>query len=314
MIVKFLSICNLLNEKLFNGFDSFVSGLSIADWFIDAITDSVHLVPFLFVIFLIIELVEYFASDKIHSIVKNTEKASVLCGSLLAIIPQCGFSVIASSLYLGRYITKGTLIAIYLATSDEAIPILLADPDKIHYVLPIIAIKLVVAIVLGYCIDFVLKDKKYILNGKTLDSETGCCKHDLLKKHKSEIIIHPIKHTFSIFLFIFCVTALLNFFINVCMEYSLVHSFIYKVKFTAPIVTSVFGLIPNCAISVGLTMMLINGSLKLSAVMAGLLSNAGLGILVLLKQKNNFKDTINIILILLIVSMGVGISMQCLGL
>ena len=161
MIIQFLNACNSFNDKIFAGFDSIIEGLPISDWLIDAILDSVHILPLLFVVFVLIEAIEYFYSDKINHFIKHTEKASPIVGSSLAIIPQCGFSIIASTLYLKKYMTKGTLIAIYLATSDEAIPILLTQPNKVHYIIPIITVKLAVAIFAGYLIDFVLKDKKY---------------------------------------------------------------------------------------------------------------------------------------------------------
>ena len=316
MIIKFLSFCSAFNNNLFEGIDCFISNLPLADWLIDAIIDSIHLVPLLFLIFCLIELIEYFLSGKIRTIVKRAEKMSIPIGATLAIIPQCGFSVIAAYLYLEKYLTKGALIAIFLATSDEAIPILLVCPNNIHYVVWIILTKLVVAIFTGYIIDYVLKDKKYVFNKKVLEEEFGCCEHRLDEKHKHkiELLIHPIKHTVSIFLFILGVTMLLNFLIDICLSYPFVKDFLHHVKYIAPVLTSIIGLVPNCAISVGLTMLLINGSLKFSAVIAGLLANAGLGVLVLFKQKNNFKDTISILAILLFISIGVGMTIQFAGL
>lgn len=315
MLVQILNECNSFNEKLFVGVDSLIEKLPFADWFIDAILDSIHILPLLFVVFIFIELVEYFYSEKINNFIKHTEKASIIVGSLLAIIPQCGFSIIATTLYLKKYLTKGTLIAIYLATSDEAIPILLTMPDKVYYILPIISIKLIVAIAMGYLIDFISKDKKYVLIKENLDEEKeiGCCHHSVIERHPKELIIHPIKHTFNIFMFILVITILLNFFINVCLQFQIVHNIIHNIKGFEPIITSVLGLIPNCAISVSLTMLLISGSLKFSAVIAGLLSNAGLGLLVLFKQRNNLKDIVNIVAILLAISIIVGYILQVAG-
>ena len=315
MIIRLLNACNSFNDILFEGFDGFIEALPIADWLIDAIIDSVHIIPFLFIIFLLIEFVEYFYSDKINSFIKKSEKFSPIAGSTLAIIPQCGFSIIASSLYLKKYLTKGTLIAIYLATSDEAIPILLTQPDKIHYIIPIITLKLIIAVVAGYSIDFLLKENKYIPIKESIDEEkeTGCCNHTVIEKHPKELIIHPVKHTLNIFMFILVITILLNFFINVCLKFDFVHSIFSNIKFFAPFITALLGLIPNCAVSVSLTMLLISGSLKFSAVMAGLLSNAGLGILVLLKQHENYKDTFTIISILLLISITIGYIMQFMG-
>lgn len=315
MIIQFLNACNSFNDKLFEGIDSIISSLPLTDWLIDAILDSVHIIPLLFVVFVLIEAVEYFFSEKINRFIKHTEKASPIVGSILAIIPQCGFSIIASTLYLKRYMTKGTLIAIYLATSDEAIPILLTQPEKMYYIIPIISVKLVVAIFAGYLIDFILKDKKYVPIKENLDdtNEVGCCHHTMIEKHPSELVIHPIKHTLNIFMFILVITVCLNFFINVLLQYQIVHNILNSIKCFEPAITGVLGLIPNCAVSVSLTMLLISGSLIFSSVMAGLLSNAGLGILVLLKQHENYKDTLKIILILLTTSIIAGYVLQFLG-
>ena len=131
MLIGFLNRLNDLNENLFAGFDGIIESFGMPDWLCDAIIDSFHVLPLLFIVFLIIEFVEFFYSEKINSFMKKSEKSAPLIGSLSAIIPQCGFSVIASTLYIRRFITKGTLIGIYLATSDEAIPILLANPTQI---------------------------------------------------------------------------------------------------------------------------------------------------------------------------------------
>lgn len=316
MLIEILNYINELNEHIFSGFDEFVENLGMADWLADAIIDSFHILPLLFVVFLIIEIVEYFWAERINSFMKKSEKAAPAIGSLAAIIPQCGFSVIASTLYIRKFITKGTLIAIYLATSDEAIPILLAEPSQMHYVLPIIGIKIIIGICAGYLIDFVLKDDKYILitpkhedNCEHCEDE-GCCHHSVARRRKRDLIYHPLFHTLNIFLFILVITVLLNFFIDVYAKNIALHSIFAKFKIFAPIFTSIFGLIPNCATSIALTMLLIKGSISFGAAVAGLLSNAGLGILVLFRHNENIKDTIKIILILLGISIISGFVIQ----
>jgi len=266
----------------------------------------------MFLVFLIIEFIEYFYSEKINSFMKKSEKAAPAIGSFAAIIPQCGFSVIASTLYIRKFITKGTLIAIYLATSDEAIPILLAQPTHTHYILPIIGLKLVIAVIAGYLIDLVLKDDKYIpvIEEADEDIHEGCCHHSVSHRRKRELIYHPLKHTFNIFLFILGITILLNFLIMVYAGHSVLHVMFGKVKILEPVITAFVGLIPNCAISIALTMLLIKGSISFGAVMAGLLSNAGLGILVLCRHSENIKDTLKIIGILLVISITCGMLIQ----
>lgn len=311
MIINFLNRLNSINKGIFAGFDGMIEGFGMPEWLSDAIMDSFHILPLLFIVFVIIEFIEYFYAEKINSFMKKSEKSAPLIGSIAAIIPQCGFSVIASSLYIKKFITKGTLIGIYLATSDEAIPILLAEPTKLHYVIPIITLKLIIAICAGYLIDFILKDKKYIVFAQEFTQEhEGCCHHSVEKRRKRDLLYHPLKHTFNIFLFILTITIGLNFLIELYSKYSIFPLIFGKIKFLEPVITAFIGLIPNCAVSIALTMLLIKGSISFGAVMSGLLSNAGLGILVLFKANKNIKDTLQIIGILLLISILSGMLIQ----
>lgn len=316
MLISILNRINEINEGMFAGFDGIIENFGMPDWLCDAILDSFHILPLLFIVFFIIELIEFFYSEKINSFMKKSEKSAPLIGSLAAIIPQCGFSVIASTLYIRRFITKGTLIGIYLATSDEAIPILLANPTHTHLVVPVVGLKLFIGILAGYLIDFILKDKKYIPIVEEADSDDdlhadeGCCHHSVSHRRKRELIYHPLKHTFNIFIFILLITILLNFVLAVYAEHSVLHLLLGKVKILEPIITAFVGLIPNCAVSIALTMLLIKGSISFGAVMSGLLSNAGLGILVLCRHNENYKDTLKIISILLCISIVSGLLIQ----
>ena len=309
MLISLVNKINELNEWMFSPIDSLIEKLPFADWVIDAICDSVHLLPFLFIVFLIIELLEYFYADKINSLLKKTGKSGVLVGSLASIIPQCGFSVIASSLYSRRIITRGCLIAVYLATSDETIPILLATPEKAYLIIPIVAVKLIIGIAIGYLIDFISPTKIVDNQDFTPDiaEEEGCCKHDIEHGHKREILIHPIVHTANVFGFILVITLILNY----CLESVTITNLIEGGKYVQPIIAAFVGLIPNCAISIGITMMLIKGTISFGAAISGLLANAGLGLLVLLKN-NDFKDTIKVIAVLLTVSIFAGLLIEVL--
>lgn len=309
MLIGLVGKINNINEFLFAPIDNIVEKLPFADWALDAICDSIHLIPFLFFVFLIIEIIEFYYADKINSTLKKTGKGSVVVGALAAIFPQCGFSVIASSLYTKRIITLGTLIAVYLSTSDESIPILLATPAKAYLIIPIVGLKLFIGILMGYFIDFALRKKTVetpLMPDNDIEHfEEGCCKHDLEHGNKREIIIHPILHTLNIWGFILAVTLVLNYSLtNIAIT-----DFINGGKMIQPIIAAIIGLIPNCAISIGLTMMLIKGTITFGAAMSGLLTNAGLGLLVLLKN-NDFKDTLKIIFILLLISIISGITIN----
>lgn len=281
-----------------------INGLNLPDWVLDAILDSVHLIPFLFIVFLIIEVLEFYYADKINSALKNTGKPGVLIGAVSAIFPQCGFSVIASGLYAKRIITIGTLIAVYLATSDETIPILLATPEKAHLIIPIVGIKLFIAILMGYFVDGVSRKKSLSCDTEFLQVEEGCCKHDIEHGSKRELIIHPIMHTINVFGFILVITLILNY---VLSHFEL--NAIWGGRVIQPVIAAFIGLIPNCAVSIGLTMMLIKGTITFGAAMSGLLSNAGLGLLVLLKN-NDFKDSLRVIFILIMISIVSGVAIN----
>lgn len=304
MFVSILEKINNLNEFLFAPIDGIIEKLSIASWATDAICDSIHLIPFLFLVFLVIEISEFFYADKINSKLKK-RKSGVLIGAIAAILPQCGFSVIASSLYTKRIITLGTLIAVYLTTSDETIPILLATPEKLHLIIPIVGIKLFIGVLMGYFIDFMTCSRGKFQKSNQISQdiiEEGCCKHDIEHGSRREIILHPLCHTINVFCFVLVITFILNY----CLSNVVITEYIEGSKFIQPIAAAIVGLIPNCAISIGLTMMLIKGTITFGAAMSGLLSNAGLGLLVLLKN-NDFKDTFKIILILLGISIVSGI-------
>lgn len=314
MLIELLKKLNNFNESLFNPLNNLISGLPFEDWVLDAITDSLQMLPLLFIAFILIELCEFYFSDKIDNAVKKARKSGVLIGSLASILPQCGFSVIAASLYSRKLITRGCLIAVFLATSDETIPVLLANPNKAYLIIPIIGLKLFIAVLMGYYIDFVSYDFKIFKPLEVAESEEeievheeGCCNHEPGTKNKRELILHPIIHTINIFGFILVITLILNY----ILDHISVSTFISigSHKYLQCIAAALTGLIPNCAVSIAITMMLIKGSITFPAAISGLLTNSGLGLLVLLRN-NNFKDTLKIISILLIISIFSGFVIE----
>lgn len=308
MIGGFYEKLNILNQIFFGWFDEWIEGMGFADWICDAIIDSFHTLPFLFFVFVFIELFEYFWADKINHFMKESRKTGPIVGSIAAIVPQCGFSIIASSLYSNKLITRGTLIAIYLATSDEALPVLLSNPEKINLVLPVIGIKLIIAILGGYLVDLLFKSNP--VKGDIVEVEEGCCKHDIITDNKINLWLHPLMHTLNVFLFVLVITLILNFLLKESLIITLLSNPGLKFKIIEPLITALIGLIPNCAVSIALTMMLIKGTITFGAAMAGLCSNAGLGLLVLLRRNNCLKDSILIILLLLVISTISGMVLQ----
>lgn len=319
MLVDIIQFLVKLNDKIFFAADTLLEKLPLPDWAIDAFIDSVHMLPFLIVIFFVIEFIEYYYSEKMESIAKYSGKAGPFAGSLLASFPQCGFSVIAATLYSKRLITKGTLIAVFLSTSDEAIPVLLSDPSYIYLVVPVLVAKICIAIAAGYFIDFLIDCKhKYTENThiQTFDNDDeneedmGCCHHHVTGHSKKDLFLHPLKHSANIFIFILFVTLVINYYIMLSGgEENLGQLFLGDSVFQ-PVVTALIGLIPNCAISIAITLMYVKGAISFGSAIAGLCSGAGLGLLVLLRRNTSFKDTMKIILLLLAVSIFAGIVIQ----
>jgi len=293
---------------------------NIPEFLSDAFIDTIKLIPSLLVIFVLIEVFENFFAHKIANIVSFSKKLGPILGAFLAIIPQCGFSVIMTTLYIKKYITTGTLISVYIATSDEAIPILLANPAEIHTVIKIILIKLVLAIIAGYLTDLFIKSKlhkcyqeaKPCSHLKSFQPEKGCCSHELNENKIKNIILHPIKHTVIISLFILIICIGLNYTLNLFHESSLSH-FAGQNLILQNAIFALFGLIPNCAVSVLIIMMYLKGIIAFSSVIAGLTTNAGLGLIILFTEKESLKSFLIIISILIISGLSAGIALNIFG-
>ena len=312
MIIEFLSKFEGINELLFGWFDNIIESLTIADWAKDAICDSVHLIPFLFIIFVFIEIFENYFSNKIKNISGYSKKVGPLIGAVLAGLTQCGFSVIATPLYINKVITRGTIIAIYVSTSDEALPILMSNPEKYPIILPLLGLKILLGIIAGYLVDLIFPNTKSDNESTCIeeDDEVGCCSHHVHASHrKRELLIHPLKHTLNIFVMILVISLGLNYcfdsFGNDLLNKILLNNSIFQ-----PILASIIGLIPNCAVSVLLTMLYMSGILTFASVIAGLSSGAGLGLIVLLKRNPDIKDSMKIIGILLSVSIIAGLLLS----
>lgn len=315
LIIKTVSALNGFNEWIFSPIDGLINSLSIAEWLADAIKDSLHMLPFLFLIFVVIEVIEFFYSDKMTQLAKYSSKAGPLVGSLAASFPQCGFSVIASTLYTKRLITKGTLIAVFLSTSDEAIPVILSEPSKMYLIVPILLAKIFIGISAGYLIDFLLgqfknADENNAQNAENLEVEEGCCKHHVHKPRKRDLLLHPLEHTVNVFIFVVLITVGLNYMVHCIGGEENLGQYFLNDSILQPVITAIVGLVPNCAISIAITLMYLKGAIGFGSVISGLCSSAGLGLLVLLKKNTPLKDTAKIVIMLLGVSIFWGIVIQ----
>lgn len=277
------------------------------DVVIDTLFDSIKLLPFLFIAYIIMEYIEHKTNEKSKSTIKKSGKFGPLIGGILGIFPQCGFSAAASNLYAGRVISIGTLIAIFLSTSDEMLPILLSEGVRLDIIIKILLIKLIVGILFGFIIDIFMKNTKK----DEENSITHICEHD--KCHCEEgIIKSSLKHTLNIFVFILIVSFILNFVIHIVGEEQLSNLILNK-PILGPIIAGLIGLIPNCASSVIITKLYLENVITVATMIAGLLVNAGVGLLVLFKENKNIKENIKILILLYGIGVVVGIVIGILG-
>ncbi len=288
----------------------------------DALIDSLKMVPLLLLIYIAIEFIEYNYGKKLNEKVKKAGNAGPAIGSLVGAVPQCGFSVISSALYSQKLITIGTLLAVYISTSDEAIPIILSQPDKINIILPLIITKVALALVIGYIVDLIFrKSNKKILShierfdrdechhGHEVD-EVACCGHELSNKPNiREMFLHPFIHTAKVFIFIFAVSLLINYAFFKLGEENLSKLFLSN-SILQPFIAALVGLIPNCAASVAITELYLKGAIGYGSAIAGLSAGAGLGLLVLFKENKNLKNTLTILGLLLFFSILAGVLIQ----
>ena len=309
MLIEILNNITNFNEASVALIQNGLKYLHLPEVFLEPVAESIILIPFLFVIFVFIEIFENYFSERIENFSKYSARYGAVIGALLASIPQCGFSVIATMLYVERFITLGTLIAVYLATSDEAIPVLLMYPDKFSVILPVIAIKVGIAILVGHSIDLMIKPELKKAPDKIEINETGCC-HNKIQSHVQNLLIHPLKHTFNIFLFILLINCVLGY--SLTMASGGIMALFTSNSHLQIIISSVVGLIPNCAISVLIVMLYIKSALSFGALISGLSTNAGLGLLILLKNNESIKDSLCIISILLVTSIITGFVIQLL--
>ena len=275
----------------------------------DALIDSIKLLPFLFITYLIMEYIEHKTSDKSKEAIKKSGRFGPIIGSILGIFPQCGFSVSATNLYAARVITLGTLISVYLSTSDEMLPILISEAVPVTTIIKILGIKLIIGMIAGILIDLCLR-----LKNKNKDEEEKIV--DLCEKEHCHcdhgIVKSALKHTLSIFIFILIITLLVNIAIYFIGEESIA-SFIEINPVLGPVLAGIIGLIPNCASSVILTQLYLENIVTATTMISGLLVNAGVGLAVLFKMNKGIKQ--NILIVILLYSIGVisGLILQLIG-
>ena len=284
--------------------------------FLNALVDSAGMIPFLLVIYFVVEWFERRFGGTIEHRLKKSAKAGPALGALFGCVPQCGFSVVAASFYSRRLITTGTLLAVILSTSDEAIPVMLAQPGRCGMVVTLLITKLIIGLIAGYLIDFLMRRRKpaEAAHDDHADEhhELGCCNHQLSgKTSRWQLLKHPLIHTAKIFLFIFAVTLGINGLIAAVGQEN-IGRVLLRHSLLQPFLAALIGLIPNCAASVAIAEMFLKGGLSYGSAVAGLCCSGGLGLLVLLRENRDFKDTLRIVALLFFISTAAGLAIQLL--
>lgn len=269
--------------------------------------DSLRMLPFLFAAFLLLEGLEHYSSAWIRRTLARMEKAGPVVGALFGCIPQCGFSVMASNLYAGGVISPGTMLAVFLATSDEAVLLLLGHPGSGRLVASLLLVKLVIAVAAGYLADLCLAP--FIATKKEIGD---LCHHCGCHDHHG--IVRPaLNHTVRLFGYIFVCTLVLNAVIEGAGLESLT-TFLLGGSVLQPFLAALLGFIPNCAASVLLTELYLGGALSFASVIAGLCTNAGVGLIVLFKVNPDKKECLKFTGLLYACGVIAGIALHAAGL
>lgn len=282
------------------------------DVLLDTLSDSLKILPFLFLTYVVMEYMEHRMGEKTKKIVKNSGKFGPLLGGVLGIFPQCGFSAAAANLYAGKVITLGTLMAIFLSTSDEMLPILISEKVNPAAIVEILAVKVVIAILAGFLIDAFVRGHKKETGNEEVEKHIGhICDHDHCHCEDG-IIKSACRHTLQIIIFIFIISFILNGGIALVGEETL-SALILNRPVLGVLLSGIVGLIPNCAASVVITQLYLEGMLSTGAMLAGLLVGAGVGVLVLFRENLHVKENIKIVLLLYTIGTVAGIILECIG-
>lgn len=279
------------------------------DIILDTLMDGIRLLPFLFVTYLVMEYIEHKMSAGARRVVQTSGKFGPLIGSIAGIFPQCGFSAAAASLYAGRVITRGTLMAIFLSTSDEMLPVFISRQVPVRVILSVLGMKVVIGMAAGFLVDLLFSVVK-----KQPEQEMDIhhmCEHDHCHCEDG-ILKSALVHTAQIFFFIILVSFILNLVIDGVGEESLTE-IILNQPLIGSLLSGAVGLIPNCAASVVITQLYLDGAMSLGAMMSGLLVGAGVGLIVLFRTNDSLKENLTMTGILYVIGVVAGIGIDFLG-
>lgn len=256
----------------------------------DSCADSIRLLPFLFFTYLVMEYLEHRAGERMQDVIRKSGKAGPAIGGLLGVFPQCGFSAAASNLYAGRIISLGTLMAVFLSTSDEMLPIMISENVGLPIMGKILAVKVFFAVFAGFGIDLVYRRKDKDMQIEHLCERHHChCERGIWKS--------ALHHTLEVFIYILLISFVLNLVIALIGEETL-GALILHQPVAGVLIAALVGMIPNCAASVIVTKLYLGGVLGAGALIAGLLSGTGVGYLVLLKVNDDRRENLRILFLL----------------
>ena len=277
----------------------------IIDAVMDSFIDSIKLLPFLFLTYLAMEYLEHKAGQRMQESIRSAGAGGPAIGSVLGVFPQCGFSTVASNLYAGRIITMGTLLAVFLSTSDEMLPIMISENVGAVVILKILAVKVAVALAAGFAVDFLFRGKHRQMQIEHLCEQHHChCENGIWKS--------ALHHTVEIFLYIMGISLVLNLLIGWIGEDAIGSLFLNR-PVVGELLAALLGMIPNCASSVAITQLYLEGVMSAGAMTAGLLAGSGVGLLVLFRVNDDHRENFRILGLLYGIGVLGGIAVNWLG-
>ncbi len=279
---------------------------------LDAFLDTLKVFPFLVVIYILIEFIEQKTSfTRNHKILQGN--LAPLIGSATGLVPQCGFSVMAAKLYDKGLIRTGTFLAVLLSTSDEALIILLSSGQNAMYVMPVIVIKLIIGVGVGYLVNFIFTAEKLQDAGPEEIHAYSCGREHEGKSDFKVFFLNPLLHSLLIAFYLLVVNLIFGFIIEAVGEDKIASSLMIGGAYWQPFITALIGLIPNCASSVVITQVFIDKGILFGSCIAGLCANAGLGLVVLFRNTKKIKRNIVFVITLYLISAVAGLVVNCIA-
>lgn len=273
------------------------------DIILEALLDALKIVPFLFVTFFILEFLEHKLNKKTEKVLLKYKKFGPIVGGVLGAVPQCGFSTMAASLFSNKVITIGTVVAIFLSTSDEMLPIMLGHKADLGTIFGILGFKVLVGVIVGLIVDLIFRKKGYVKEHIHIND---MCEDEHCHCEDKGIFISSLVHTLKITGFILVANLVINFIVFFVGEEQLAKILLNNNILTY-FISSTVGLIPNCVSSVVITELYMSNLISLGTMFSGLLTGSGLGILLLFKLNKNLKENITVLSVIYFVGVVVGI-------